>query len=100
MPRVLASDYQTAQFEFSFTSQRPKTPLNLSRILGKTGGNWFEAGVFYFLPAGLPIALVPTAGRDTRASDSTSGCVGANDRATRDDWFQSNRARRLPACVL
>jgi len=50
MPRVLASDYQTAQFEFSFTSQRPKTPLNLSRILGKTGGNWFEAGVFYFLP--------------------------------------------------
>jgi len=75
MPRVLASDYQTAQFEFSFTSQRPKTPLNLSRILGKTGGNWFEAGVFYFLPKGLPIALVPTAGRDTGASDSASGCA-------------------------
>jgi hypothetical protein len=69
---------------FAFTEQRTKPQPNLSRIPGKTGGNWFEVGVFLF-PALRLTHLDSYSLIEIPVPDGTIGRGGAKIRATRDD---------------
>jgi len=99
MPRVLASDYQSAQVGFCLhkaTNQTAAKPITNPRQ-----NRWqLVRGRRFLFPALRLTHLDSYSLIEIPAPDGTIGRGGANIRATRDDWFQSKHARRLPACVL